>query len=128
MWGEEAKEKAAVNAQPATAILTGKIAGPEGKDLRLVLVEKPDYDQTYSGDIVWEFPLLAKKASYSVFFIDGNTILYQQPFSVESAISGSQPQKVALPPLVLQTPNSIAERINPKLEVSDAELKSLNIH
>ena len=101
--------------QPNTAIITGKIGGP--RDLRLLLVVKPDYDQTYRGDIVWEVPLLAKKASYSVFYIDGDTILGQQPFSVEGAAPGSAPQKVALPLLDLQTGSSVAQEITPKLEV-----------
>jgi len=76
---------------PAMAILTGKITGPSDRDVRLLLVVKPDYDQTYRGEIVWKFPLLAESASYSVFYIDGNTILNQQSFFVERAAPGSAP-------------------------------------
>jgi hypothetical protein len=112
--------------QPATAILTGKVSG--ARDVRLLLVVKPDYDQTYRGDIVWQVPLLAKKASYSVFYLDGDTIFGEQTFAVVDAAPGSAPQKVTLPALDLQTENSVAQEIAPKLEVSDAQLKSLGIH
>jgi hypothetical protein len=114
--------------RPATAILTGKITGRSDRDVRLLLVVKPDYDQNYRGEIVWRFPLLAQSASYSVFYIDGNTILNQQSFFVERAAPGSAPQKVALAPLDLQTGSSVAQEVNPQLEVSNAELKSLGIH
>src|SRR6516162_2129712 len=66
--------------QPPTAIITGKIGG--SKDVRLLLVVKPDYDQTYRGDIVWQVPLVDTKASYSIIYVDGDTVLGQQPFSV----------------------------------------------
>jgi len=46
--------------QPATALLTGKINGSRARDVRMLLVVKPDYDQTYRGDIIWEFPLIAR--------------------------------------------------------------------
>lgn len=112
--------------QPNTAILTGRIAG--SRDLRLLLVAKPDYDQTYRGDIVWEVPLVGKRASYSVFYIDGNTIVNQQPFFVNAAAAGSAPQKIALPVLDLQTGSSTAPDVAQKKEVSDADLKKLGIH
>jgi hypothetical protein len=112
--------------QPATAILTGKISG--SRDVRLLLVVKPDYDQTYRGDIVWQVPLLATKASYSVFYIDGDTVVGQQPFSVKSAAPGTAPQNITLPVWDLQTGNSGAQDIAPKLEISDEQLKSLGIH
>ena len=116
----------AETSQPPTAILTGKVSA--SRDVRLLLVVKPDYDQTYRGDIVWQVPLMARKASYSVFYLDGDSILAQQTFSVADAAPGSAPQKVTLPALDLQTENSVAEEIAPKLEVSDAQLKSLGIH
>ena len=112
--------------QPPTAIITGKIGG--AKDVRLLLVVKPDYDQTYRGDIVWQVPLVDTKASYSIIYIDGDTVLGQQPFSVNSANPGSAPQKVTLPEWDLQTGSPAAPQIDPKLEVSDAQLKSLGIH
>jgi hypothetical protein len=121
VWQEEAS-------QPATAILTGKITGHGDRDLRLLLVVKPDYDQNYRGEIVWRFPLLAESASYSVFYIDGNTIINQQSFFVERAAPGSAPQKVTLAPLDLQTGSSVAQEVTPQLEVSNAKLKSLGIH
>jgi hypothetical protein len=111
--------------QPPTAIITGKIGGT--KDVRLLLVVKPDYDQTYRGDIVWQVPLVDTKASYSIIYIDGDTVLGQQPFSVNSATPGSALQKVTLPEWDLQTASAAAPQINPKLEVSDAQLKSLGI-
>jgi hypothetical protein len=114
--------------QPATALLTGKVTGPGGRDVRMLLVVKPDYDQTYRGDIVWEFPLLAKKASYSVFYVDGDTIVGQQPFSVNGAAPGSPVPKIVLPVLDLQTGSPAAPEITPKREVSDAELKKLGIN
>jgi len=112
--------------QLPTAILIGKINGQ--KEIRLLLVVKPDYDQTYRGDIVWQVPLLATKASYSIFYVDGDTVLGQQPFSVNGATPGSAPQKVTLPVWDMQTESSVAQEIAPKLEVSDAQLKSLGIH
>jgi hypothetical protein len=125
---EEARVSQEEASRPATAILTGKITGPSDRDVRLLLVVKPDYDQNYRGEIVWQFPLLAESASYSVFYVDGNTILNQQSFFVERAARGSAPQKVALPPLDLQTGSSVAREVTPHLEVSNAELKSLGIH
>jgi hypothetical protein len=83
--------------QPSTAILTGKISVPGAKDIRLILVEKPDYDQTYNRDIAWQFPLIAKQASYSVFYIDGAAIVHQQSFSVGSC-PWFRPQTIMLPP------------------------------
>lgn len=112
--------------QPATAILKGKIVGTGSKEVRMLLVVKPDYDQNYAGDIVWQFPLVAKKMSYAVFYIDGDTVLRQQPFSVKDAPLGSAPQEYSLPAFEVQT-NGIAQQISPKLEVSDAELKKLGI-
>jgi hypothetical protein len=122
----EARQQEQNARQPATAILKGKIIGD--RDVRLLLVVKPDYDQTYRGDVVWEIPLLANKASYSVFYVDGDTIFGQQPFSIDGAALGPSPQKVVLPDLNLQTRNSVAQEISPKLDVSDAELKKLGIH
>jgi hypothetical protein len=100
--------------QPSTAILTGKISVPGVKDIRLILVEKPDYDQTYNGDIAWQFPLIAKKASYSVFYIDGAAIVHEQSFLVGSC-PWFRPQTIMLPPVDLQIGSSIAHEITPKL-------------
>src|ERR1035437_5658220 len=41
---EEARQQQQQARQPATAILTGKIGGTGGRDVRLLLVVKPDYD------------------------------------------------------------------------------------
>ncbi len=112
--------------QPATAILTGRVGG--AKDVRLLLVVKPDYDQTYRGDIMWEVPLLPKKASYSVFYVDGNNIVGQQPFSLNATSPGATPQKVALPVFTVQTGDTSREEITPRLEVSNAELESHGLH
>ena len=131
---EEAAQQQVIDSQPATALLTGNISGPGGKDVRLLLVVKPDYDQTYSGDIVWAFPLIAGKASYSVIYTQEGTIIGEQPFSVENAAPGSVPQKVALPPLNLQTGNQPAQaipaqEITPQLDISNEEVKkSLSVH
>jgi hypothetical protein len=124
---EEAQERVERAREPAKALLTGKINGRGDKDLRLLLVVKPDYDQTYSGDITWQIPLLAKARSYSVFYIDGDAIVGQQAFSVAGADPGSPDQTVALPTWDLQTHNSRQQKIHPTLEVSDAELKTLDI-
>ena len=51
--------------QPSTAILTGKISVPGVKDIRLILVEKPDYDQTENDKFTWRVPLIPNK-EYSV--------------------------------------------------------------
>lgn len=131
---EEAKRQEQIYSQPATAMLTGKINGPGGKDVRLLLVVKPDYDQTYNGGIVWEFPLLSRRASYSIIYTQEGTIIGEQPFSVENAAPGSVPQKVTLPPLDLQTGSPAAEAISaqditPQLEISNEEIKkSLSVH
>jgi hypothetical protein len=114
--------------RPATAMLTGRITDAGNKDLRLLLIIKPDYDQDYRGDIRWQFPLLAGKASYSVVYVDGNNIVYEQPFSVKPTSPGSAPQQITLPALDLQTGASIAQQVTPQLEVSNATLKSLGIH
>ncbi len=113
--------------EPATAILKGKITGAGSRQVRLLLVVKPDYDQSYGGDIVWQFPLIARKMSYAVFYIDGDTVVRQQPFSVKDASLGAPPQEYLLPDFELQTGGG-AQQISPKLEVSDAELKKLGIN
>jgi hypothetical protein len=131
---EEAAQQEEIDSQPATAVLTGNISGPGGKDVRLLLVVKPDYDQTYSGGIVWQFPLLSQRASYSIIYTQEGTIIGEQPFSVENAAPGSTPQKVALPPLDLQTGSPAAQGIpaqdiTPQLEISNEEIKkSLSVH
>jgi hypothetical protein len=131
---EEAAQQQEIDSQPANALLTGNISGPGGKDVRLLLVVKPDYDQTYSGNIVWEFPLIAGKASYSVIYTQDGTIIGEQPFSVANTIPGSAPQKVALPPLDLQTGSPAtqaipAQEIIPQLDISNEEVnKSLSVH
>jgi hypothetical protein len=131
---EEYQRQTATDSQPAAAMITGDISGPGGKDVRLFLVVKPDYDQTYSGNIVWEFPLVAGRQSYSVIYTQDGTIIGEQPFSVDSSTPGSPPQKVTLPPLDLQTggpaPQAIsAEQITPQLDISNDEVtKSLTIH
>ena len=114
--------------QPPTAILNGEITGAEDRDIRLLLVEKPDYDQSYRGAIVWQFPFLAEKLSYSVLYIDGDTIVSQQSFSLDPAPPGSQPQKRTLPAIHLQTGKSHVREVTPQLEVSNAELKNLGVH
>jgi len=110
-----------------TAILTSKITGQENKDIRLLLVEKPDYDQSYSGTISWQFPLLADKLSYSVVYLDGATVIHQESFSVEPVQPGSPPQRITLPPIDV-TGKPIVGNVTPQLEVSNEELKKLGIH
>jgi hypothetical protein len=121
-------------AQPATALLTGDISGPGGKDVRLLLVAKPDYDQNYDGNIAWAIPLVAGRASYSVIYTQDGTIVAEQPFFVQNTTAGAAPQKIALPPLDLQTatqePQGISvQQITPQLDISNDEVnKSLSIH
>lgn len=115
--------------RPATAMLTGQIAVAGNRDLRLLLVIKPDYDQTYGRNINWPVPLLAGKTSYEVVYVDGSSIVNEQSFTVEDTVPGSSTQQVTLPAFDLQVPpNSIAQEVTPKLEVSDATLKNLGIH
>jgi len=123
----EAKLRAEKARQPAQALLTGKINGGGDKDLRLLLVVKPYYDQNYSGDISWQIPLLATAKSYALFYIDCDSIVGQQVFSVGGAEPGSPDQTIPLPPWDLHTHNSTAPMIRPTLEVSDAELAKLNL-
>jgi len=124
---EESRFRAERARQPAQALLTGKINGRGDKDLRLLLVVKPFYDQNYSGDISWQIPLLATAKSYALFYIDGDSIVGQQVFSVGGAEPGSPDQTIPLPPWDLHTHSSSAPKIRPALEVSDAELAKLNL-
>ncbi len=115
--------------QPQMAVLSGKISGPGSQNVRLLLVEKPDYDQTYgSGSIDWQIPLVAKRKTYSVLYIDGATILAQQSFAVDNAPGSNSPLKITLADIDLQTATPVAQEITPKLEVSDAVLKSHGIN
>ncbi len=115
--------------QPATAVITGAIGGSGSQSVRLLLVVKPDDDQTYSGNIAWTVPLVAQRTSYSVFYVDGDTILGQKSFIVQSSgRPGSAPQPVVLPDFELQTETSVASEITPKLEISNAQLKSLGVN
>lgn len=131
---EQAAQLKAIDSQPATALLSGDISGPGGKDVRLLLVAKPDYDQTYSGDLMWQFPLIAGRAAYSVIYTQEGTIIGEQPFAVAVATPGSTPQKITLPTLNVQTggsaPQSIsALDITPQLDISNEEVnKSLAVH
>ena len=131
---EQSSQQNAIASQPATALLSGDISGPGGKDVRLLLVAKPDYDQTYSGGLAWQFPLIAGRATYSVIYTQEGTIIGEQPFSVAGAAPGSAPQKITLPPLNVQTGNSGAPatpalHITPQLDISNDEVKkSLVVH
>jgi len=122
----EARQQFEELRQPAKAVISGRL-GASG-DVRLLLVVKPDYDQTYRGDIQWEVPLLATRTSYSVFYVQGATIVNQQAFTVEGATPGTPVQRIELPALNLQTEAVAAREIVPQLEVSDAQLQSLGIH
>jgi len=126
---EEALQRQEQARQPATVTLKGKVSGPGGRDVRLLLVVKPDYDQLYRGEIVWVVPLIAKRVSYSNFYVDSDTdtILHQEPFSVNDAAPGSAPQQIVLPELKLQTESSPTTQIAATKEVSDEELKKLGI-
>jgi hypothetical protein len=133
-YWEEAAQLKAIDSQPATALLSGAISGPGGKDVRLLLVVKPDYDQTYSGNLEWQFPLIAGKSAYSVIYTEGGTIIGEQPFLVANATPGATPQKITLPTLDLQTgalapPSISALDITPQLDISNEEVKkSLEVH
>lgn len=123
----QAKVAEEVAAQPPMAILKGTITGADDRDIRLLLVEKPDYDQNYRGAIEWRFPFFADRPTYSVFYIDGGKIVGQQSFSVQPVKSGSSPQEIALGTVNLQTGKSVASEVTPQLGVSDAELKTYGL-
>lgn len=131
---EQAAQLKALDSQPATALLSGVIGGPGGKDVRALLVVKPDYDQTYTGDLVWQFPLIAGKSAYAVIYTEGGTIIGEQPFAVADAKPGGIPEKITLPKLDLQTgdspPQSVSVlNITPQLDISNDEVnKSLVVH
>ena len=133
-YWEDAAQQKVIDSQPATALLTGDISGLGGKDVRLFLVVKPDYDQTYKGDIAWQFPLVADKAAYSVIYTQDGSIIGEQPFAVASAAPGSAPQKITLPPLDLQIGSAAPQpasalNITPQLDISNDEVnKSLVVH
>jgi hypothetical protein len=131
---EEAAHVKAIDSQPATALLSGQIGGPGGKDVRLLLVVKPDYDQTYNGGLAWQFPLIAGRSAYSVIYTADGAIIGEQPFLVADATPGTPPQKITLPALNLQTgdvaPKAISSLdITPQLDITNDEVsKSLLVH
>jgi hypothetical protein len=122
----DASQRRIILRDPAIARIHGKV-GAQG-DVRLLLVVKPDYDQTYRGQVEWEVPLVAKRTSYSVFYVQGDTIVSQYAFSVNGAEPGTPRQEVVLPVLDLQTGPAPVSEITPRLEVSNAQLQSLGIH
>src|SRR5262249_13832386 len=86
--------------QPAIATLRGKVMGPGNKNVRLVLVVKPDYDQLYSGDVNWQVPLLPKRTTYLVLYIDGDSIIGERSVSSEGRTTTGEiylPEWVCLP-------------------------------
>jgi|SRR6185312_472856 len=123
-WSEAQAEAREV----PTAILSSKITGQKNRGMRLLLVEKPDYDQNYGETVSWQFPLVANKLSYSVIYLDGDTMIHQESFSVEPARPGSPPQRITLPPVNVQTGKAIADGVTPQLEVSDEDLKKFGVH
>lgn len=114
--------------QVPTAILTGEIIGEENRNIRLLLVEKPDYDQNYSRTIAWEIPLLGDKLSYSVVYLDGSTVIHQHSFFVKPVQPGAPPQTITLPTINVQTAKPKTGNVTPQLEVSNEDLKNLGIH
>jgi hypothetical protein len=131
---EQAAQLKAIDSQPATALLSGVISGPGGQYVRALLVVKPDYDQTYTGSLAWQFPLIAGKSAYAVIYTEGGTIIGEQPFLVADTTPGATPQKITLPTLDLQAGASVAQPISalditPQLDISNDEVnKSLEVH
>jgi hypothetical protein len=129
---EQAAQLKAIDSQPATAYLKGVISG--GQDVRLLLVVKPDDDTNYSNGLVWQFPLVPGKLSYTVIYLSGEDKIGEQSFEVASPTPGATPQTITLPTLDVQTgdsaPQSIsALNITPQLDISDDEVnKSLVVH
>jgi hypothetical protein len=132
-WEQAAQQKA-IDSQPATALLSGTIGGPGGKDARLLLVVKPDYDQNYNGNLAWQVPLVPGKLSYDIIFLTGDgAYLGEQTFAVANAAPGSALQKITLPNLDFRTgdstPQSPALNITPQLDISNDEVnKTLLVH
>jgi hypothetical protein len=133
-WEQAAQQKQ-IDSQPASAFLSGVTSGPGGKDLRLLLVVKPDYDTNSNGNVVWEVPLVPGKSAYDVIYLTGDgTIIGEQPFLVANPKPGAAPQKITLPKLDLQTGASAPQpmaalNITPQLDISNAEVnKSLVVH
>ena len=129
---EQAAQMKAIDSQPATAVLSGNISGPGGKDVRLLLVVKPDDDTNYSSDVVWQVPLVPGKLTYDVIYLtEDGAYIRDQPFQVANTTPGT-PQKITLPTLDLQTgaaPQSPVLNITPQLDISDDEVnKSLVVH
>jgi hypothetical protein len=118
-----------VGRAPATALLSGSITGPGRNDTRLFLVEKPDYDQTYRGGIIWQVPLISGKAAYSVIYTQGGAIVGEQPFSVSATGPGAALQKITLPPLDMQIESATSEpATTPDLKVTNEEVKKNLAH
>ena len=111
-----------------TAILTGEITGEENRNIRLLLVEKPDYEQSYSRTIAWQIPLLGDKLSYSVVYLDGGTVIHQHSFFVKPVQPGAPPQTITLPTINVQTARPKTGNVTPQLEVSNEDLKNLGVH
>ena len=111
-----------------TAILTGEITGEENRNIRLLLVEKPDYEQSYSRTIAWHIPLLGDKLSYSVVYLDGGTVIHQHSFFVKPPQPGAPPQTITLPTINVQTARPKTGNVTPQLEVSNEDLKNLGVH
>lgn len=108
---------------PNTVTLSGSLISP--KDIRVLLVVKPDYDQIYRNNIKMQVPLVGTKATYAVLYVDGDKILNQESFSVKASADGSEPPEVNLNGLTVL---GNTQEIVPRKEVSDAELKKLGIH
>ena len=108
---------------PNTVTLSGSLISP--KDIRVLLVVKPDYDQVYRDNIEMQVPLVDTKVTYAVLYVDGDKILKQESFSVKASSAGSNPPTITLRGLTVA---GNAQEIVPRKEVSDAELKKLGIN
>jgi hypothetical protein len=114
---------------PFTVLLKGTISGAGAKDVQMFVVETPEYIQPYNGGAIhWVVPLIPQRFSYSVVYVDAGTVISQQPFSVNPSSAQSSPQMIDLGTFDLQAGVSQVQEITPKLEVSDAVLKSHGIN
>lgn len=95
---------------PVLAHLTQKITMPKLKNLRLLIVAKPDYDQNYGGQFTMDVPLIPTKLNYSVLYLLNNEILYEQPFSILDPVGASKSRQT-LPPLDIQLAKSGAQAV-----------------
>jgi hypothetical protein len=110
--------------EPTMASVQGKFGGAQ--NVKLLLVVQPDYvyDQLNSAEIDWHFPLVAKRTSYAVLYVQGDTVIGSSPIEVPDTPIGHSPPTIALPSLDVQSGAPSPYASIPEVKNADIE-KSL---